>query len=821
MQLKNRIQPLLPYLIAVLIFIVVSFVYFYPVLEGKVLKANDSTVSKINSKEIQDFRDKNGREPLWTNSIFSGMPAYLISTRYPGNLIKYADTFLRMFKMPVSVLFLSMLGFYIVLLIFEVDPWLAIGGALAYGLSSFFFQILGAGHNTQAIALAYMAPMIGGIYYTYSYDSLKGALFTAFVVALEIQANHPQITYYAMICLLIFGIVEFIYSLKNNSVVKFLKTSALLFIPFIIAIGINFASLYTTYEYGKYSIRGKSDLTGDNKNATSGLDKDYITTWSYGVDETFNLLIPNYKGGSSRPFDRSSETFKVLRDNNNQAAANQLQKYWGTQPGTDGPHYVGAIVLFLFVLGLILIKGPEKWWLLTATVLSIMLAWGKNFMPFSNLFIEYFPGYNKFRAVTMTLVIAEFCIPLLGFLALRDIFNGTTSKKEIIKGLKIAAGITGGFILLVIILPGMAGSFLGQNENDLPGWLKSALITDRKDLLRSDAFRSLVFIVLSSGVILGFIFEKLRKEYAILIIAILIVFDLWTVDKRYLDADRFERPAAIQKTFTPSVADAFILKDASQYRVLNLGASPFNDNSPTSYFHKSIGGYHGAKMERYQELIDSCIYPELGTFGEAAKKAQSVEELQMSLNNTPVPALNMLNARYVIYNSAAPPLINPNVLGNAWFVEKPVIVENANKEISSVTSFNPSKEATIDNVFKDQIMKSLYPVLENEKIELVSYQPDELLYKYSAREEKLAVFSEIYYPAGWKCFIDGKESKYFRTDWVLRGMIVPAGDHEIKFTFKPASYYIGNKISLASSVLLILLCAGYFFTKFNRKSKSE
>ena len=681
MQIKNKIKPILPHLIAVLLFMVVSFVYFYPVLEGKVLKANDSTVSKINSKEIQDFREKNGREPLWTNSIFSGMPAYLISTRYPGNLIKYADGFLRMFKMPVSVLFLSMLGFYILLLIFEVDPWLAMAGAMAYGFSSFFFQILGAGHNTQAIALAYVAPMIGGIYYTYRHDALKGALFTTFILALEIQANHPQITYYALICLLIFGIVEFVYSLKNKSVVKFLKTSALLIIPFIVAIGINFASLYTTYEYGKYSIRGKSDLTVENKNTTSGLNKDYITTWSYGVDETFNLLIPNYKGGSSRPFDRTSETYKILSQNNNQAAANELQKYWGTQPGTDGPHYVGAIVFFLFVLGLILIKGPEKWWLLAATILSIMLAWGKNFMPFSNLFIDYFPGYNKFRAVTMTLVIAEFCIPLLGFLALRDIFNGTTTKKEIIRGLKIAAGITGGFILLIIILPGIAGSFLGQNESEYPEWLKNALITDRKVLLRSDAVRSLVFILLSSGVILGFIFEKLRKEYAILIITVLVVLDLWTVDKRYLDADRFERPSTIQKSFTPTVADAFILKDPLQNRVLNL-QSPFSDNSPTSYFHKSIGGYHGAKMERYQELIDSCIYPELGAFGGAAKKVQSFEELQMAFNNTPAPALNMLNTKYVIFNPSYPPLINPNALGNAWFVEKPVIVENANKEIS-------------------------------------------------------------------------------------------------------------------------------------------
>ena len=338
--------------------------------------------------------------------------------------------------------------------------------------------------------------------------------------------------------------------------------------------------------------------------------------------------------------------------------------------------------------------------------------------------------------------------------------------------------------------------------------------------MRSDALRSLVFILLASGVILGYSFDKLRKEYAILIIALLVVLDLWTVDKRYLDADRFERPSTIQKSFTPTAADMFILKDPSQQRVLNL-SNPFNDNSPTSYFHHSIGGYHGAKMERYQELIDSCIYPELSIFLASAGKAKSVEELQIIYDSIPMPSLNMLNTKYIIYNAGAPPLINPNALGNAWFAEKPLFAENANKEISLINSFNPSKEAIISSSFKDQLKKLSFPVQENEKINLVSYQPDELLYKYSAREDKLAVFSEIYYPAGWKCYIDGKESPYFRTDWVLRGMIVPAGEHEIKFTFKPVSYYVGNKISLASSLLLILLAGGYFYAKFKIKSKSE
>lgn len=459
MQIKNILKPVIPHLLAVAIFLCISVIYFYPVLERKVLHTNDGAVARNAAKEINDFRAKYGEEPLWTNSMFSGMPAYLISTKFKGNLMIYVDRILKFLKLPAASIFLTMVGFYILLLFFKVDTRLAIAGAIAYGLSTYFFFILAAGHNTKAFAIAYMAPMIGSIYYAYRNHAIKGALLTTFFLSLELIANHPQITYYSFICILIFLITEFAFSFIKKEIPNFLKKSGILIIPVLLCVGMNFGSLYTTYEYGKYSIRSKSDLVTNDANKVNGLDKDYITRWSYGIDETLTLLIPNFKGGANIPFDHNSETFTVLRKNNAAQAANQFQKYWGTQPWTDGPVYVGAIVVFLFVLGLVIMKGPEKWWLLAATVLSIMLAWGKNFMPLTNLFIDYFPGYNKFRAVTMTLVIAEFCMPLLGILALRDIFNGTKSRKDVLKGIKIAFGVTGGLALLFALLPGLAGIF--------------------------------------------------------------------------------------------------------------------------------------------------------------------------------------------------------------------------------------------------------------------------------------------------------------------------------------------------------------------------
>lgn len=815
MQIKETFKPILPHLAAVILFLTISAVYFYPALEGKVLQTNDGTVAKNSSKEIRDFREKTGEEPLWTNAMFGGMPAFLISTRYPGNLMKYADTVIRVIKLPIGSIFLTMLGFYILLLMFRVRPWLAIAGALAYGFSTYFFFILAAGHNTKAIAIAYMAPVIGGVYYAYRQEAVKGALITGFFLTLQIIANHPQITYYAFLCILVFIVVEFVYSIKQKEILRFVKSSAILIIPVMLAAGMNFASLYTTWEYGKYSIRGKSDLASENKVYTSGLNKDYATQWSYGIDETLTLLIPDFKGGANMPFSRNSETVTALKKNNAAQYAGQFYKYWGTQPWTDGPVYVGAIVVFLFILGLVIVKGPEKWWLLSATILSVMLAWGKNFMPLTSFFLDYFPGYNKFRAVTMTLVIAEFCMPLLAILSLRNILEGTTSKKELMKGLKIALGVTCGITLVFILFPGLSGNFVSPNDPpQLPAWLSSALKSDRQAMVRNDAFRSLVFILLGAAVLLGFYYERIKKEYAIMLLGLFFLTDMYPVNKRYMKNEKFVTPSVSRKASAPSFADSEVLKDQSYYRVLNLAVSPFNDAS-TSLYHKSIGGYHGAKMRRYNELIDSVLYPEMVKFVNVAQQSKTMEDIEPVTKS--LSGLNMLNTKYIILEPSIPPVVNNNALGNAWFADTVLLAANANEELSLLNKTDPSKQAIVDVKFRNLIPARAYPVKAGDKIELTSYKPNELIYKYSAAGERLAVFSEIYYPGGWKAYIDGKEQDHLRANYVLRAMVVPAGDHEIRFEFRPASYYTGNKISFASSIVFFLLVAGYFGSVLLRK----
>ncbi len=820
MEIPEKIKPVIPHFLAVIIFILLSMVYFYPLLEGKVMHTNDGTVAQNAAKEISDFRAKYGEEPLWTNSMFSGMPAYLISTIYKGNIMRAVNTGLNLLKHPASSIFLIMLGFYFLLLMFKADYRLSIAGAIAYGFSTYFFFILAAGHNTKALAIAYMAPMIGSIIYTYRYDALKGALIATFFMTLEILANHPQITYYALLCVLVFILLEFVYALREKEIMKFIRSSLFLVIPLALSVGMNFNSLFSTYEYGKYSTRSKSELVTNDPDKTSGLDRGYITQWSYGIEETMTLLIPNFRGGASKPFDRTSETVTVLKRNNASQYVSQFQQYWGSQPLVDGPRYVGAIIFFLFVLGLITVKGHEKWWLMIATILSVTLAWGKNFLPFTDLFLDYFPGYNKFRAVTTILVIAEFCIPFLAILALRDIFNGTTNRKELIKGIKIAAGITGGLTLIFFIFPGVAGSFISPFESgsELPEWLSSALKADREKLLRGDSLRSFMLIIMAVTIILAFTYEKLKKEYAILLLAVLFLGDMWLVDKRYLGSDRFVRKEAKAKMQTPSAADAFILQDDSHFRVLNLSVSTFNDAS-TSYFHNSIGGYHGAKLKRYQELIDSSLSRDLSLIMTVGNSAKSLEDFEAAFINT--PALNMLNTKYVIFNPEAPPLENKNALGNAWFAESPVLVENANEEISMTSRIDPSKQAVIDKRFSEFVKNSSYPVSAGDSISLLSYKANELVYRSNSSGDKLTVFSEIYYPAGWKSFIDGKEVPHFRINYVLRGIIIPSGNHEIRFRFEPSSYHTGTTISYASSGIFILLILGYFLRNFRSEKKIE
>ena len=820
MEIRDRLRPALPHLMAILIFLTISLVYFYPILEGKVMHTNDGTVAQNAAKEISDFRAKYGEEPLWTNSMFSGMPAYLISTLYKGNIMRPINSALNFLKHPASYIFLTMLGFYVLLLMFNTDPRLAVAGAIAYGLSTYFFFILAAGHNTKAMAIAYMAPMIGSVIYAYRNDAVKGALLLTFFLTLMILANHPQITYYALLCILIFIILEFFYAIREKEITKFVKSSLILILPLILSVGMNFSSLYTTYEYGTFSTRSKSELVTEDSNKTTGLDRDYITQWSYGVDETLTLLIPNYKGGAHKPFDKTSETVTVLRRNNAAQYVNQFQQYWGTQPWVDGPVYVGAIIVFLFVLGLIIVKGQVKWWLLTATILSVMLAWGKNFMPLTNLFLDYFPGYNKFRAVTMILVIAEFCIPLLGILALRDIFNGSVSRKELLKGIKIAFGITGGLTFLFILFPGIAGSFISPAESgiELPDWLSSALVADRQSLLRTDALRSFILILLAASVIMAFFYEKIKKEYAILFLAVLFLGDMWLVDKRYLNSDNFVRKEAKAKLQTPSAADTYILQDDSHFRVLNLSVSTFNDAS-TSLYHKSIGGYHGAKLKRYQELIETALSSDIEHIRSVGGSAQTIEDFESAFNSTSI--LNMLNARYVIYSPEAAPLVNSKALGNAWFVENTVFAENASEELGSLDDIDPAAMAVIDKRFQNLAPENIYPLAEGDRIELISYEPNELIYSSTTEKENLAVFSEIYYPAGWKSYIDGVETPHFRVNYVLRGMLIPAGSHEIRFRFEPASYITGNKISYASSAIYILLILGYLFKVMRSKSKPE
>ncbi len=824
---KFNFKALLPHIIVISAFLVITWIYFNPLLQGKQIKQADMMNSAGMAKEIQEYRKTHSDEPLWTNSMFGGMPAYQIAISYSSNLIKPITTFFgKIATSSGSIIFLCFLGFYILLLTLRVNPYLSAIGALAFGFSSYFFIIIEAGHVTKGFAIAYMAPVIAGILLTYRGKYLTGAALTALALALELSANHLQITYYLLLMVLTLVIIKAVEAFKNKQVPSFVKASAILIGASLMAIGPNITNIWATYEYGNYTTRGKSELTNNKTQQTSGLDKDYATQWSYGVGETFTLMIPNFKGGGSGAIGKQNKA--ALKEVDPQLRENigGMDAYWGEQPFTSGPTYAGALICFLFVLGIFVVNNSLKWWLLAVTVLSMTLSWGKNFYGLTEWFLDNFPAYNKFRAVSMILVLAEFTIPLLAVLALKKIVEEPELIKSKKKAFYISLGLTAGLCLIFYILPDMVSDFFKEGEYDsIVGQLKQSnaqpeqistfmngLLLARKAMFQADVLRSLLFILLGAGAIYIYAVKKFNPNFLYAVIGLLIIVDMASVDSRYLNKESYVPKRMMEQPFEPSQADLFILQDKSlDYRVLNMAVNTFNDAS-TSYFHKSIGGYHGAKLKRYKELIDS----QLDTNIQNIIKTLNSRPVASSIDSTLAKqyALNMLNTKYIIYNKDAAPLINKNAYGNAWFVKEYKIVDNADAEIALVGKINPKETAIVDKRFEAQLQGFKIAPDTAATINLLSYQPNFLTYKIKSVSEQLAVFSEIYYDKGWNAYIDGKLVPHFRSDFVLRAMRIPTGEHTVEFKFEPSVYKTGERIALISSLLLIGLVLGAFFKEW-------
>lgn len=894
--MKFDIKKFIPHIIAVVLFLIVTMIYFNPALKGYILKTHDIKMYTGMSKEVVDYRNEFNEEPLWTNSMFGGMPATFVSVRYDSNLmgIVYKVITLNLPR-PISIVWLYFIGFYILLLCLKIDPWLSIVGAFAFGFSSYFFIILEAGHMSKANALAFMAPTLAGFILTYRGQILKGVALTSLFFALELWANHFQITYYFMFVVLAYGASELVRFGLKSEWVEFGKRTGVVVIAISLAVLTNVANIWGTAEYTKYSTRGKSELTVNpsgqpdaNEDKTSGLDKSYILDWSYGTGETYTLLVSDAKGGASVPLGMlhpdnvDSKALQSIYDNLNIAPQYRQQitqdinqreySYWGNQKLTSGPVYVGAIVLFLFVLALPYVDDKMKWFIVGVTILTIMLSWGKNFMPLSNFFLDYFPGYNKFRAVSMILVVAEFTIPLLGILFLQKLITNRKQVFENIKYFYIASGVVGGLLVLTYILPEsffhffpagqgqLTSDFLAQNYPDMPIDQQMSILTFYNDsyypvvkavhidIFKEDVLRSLLFVALAGGLIYLFIIEKIKSAILIAGVGLLILIDMWGVDYRYLN----NKPGATSKyeywvekeegvlpfyasqgdydilmneigdneklmqeisnkinkakqanggTLTPAEEQSIwfgVLSMNTDFRVFTTN-NPFNE-SRTSFFHKSIGGYHGAKLKRYQELI----------------------EFHIGRNNQKV--LDMLNTKYLIQTMTDPQtgqetsvsMPRNSALGNAWFVDQIKYVDNADQEIlalADTAGFEPSSIAIVDKRFESLIKP--FSKDPNGSIELVEYKPNHLTYKFKASSDQLVIFSEIYYDLGWQAFIDGKPVGHFRADYVLRGLNVPAGEHTIEFKYELNSYKTGSMISMVSSVLVILLFGFMAYKEFS------
>lgn len=790
--LKTSTSPwraLLPHLAAVVLFLLLSYLYFYPLLQGKTVAQTDRDQWQGSAQELEQYRKTHdGEQSLWTGSMFSGMPAVMVSLTYDNNLIAPIDSILNFGARPASYLFIAMLGFYILLLVLDVKPWLAIVGAVGYAFSTYFFIIVGAGHNAKLHAITYMAPMVAGVLLAYKGKYLAGAGLFALSFALSLATGHIQITYYTFFILLAVVIWRFIEQLRAGQLRAFFIASAFLIGATILGIGANFNRLYQAYDYGKESIRGKSYLAQTPQQKEEGLDKTYATQWSYGKLETFNLLIPNLYGGSSAmelPADSQVGRFlskMQLPKEQERAILRQLPVYWGDQPMTSGPVYLGAVVLLLFLFAFFLMRGVPRWALLIVSLIALFLAWGHNFQWLTDLFFAVFPGYNKFRSVSMILVICEFCVPLLAFWGLSEWLNGKYDNQRAKRAILLATASLLAILGIFLLFGSFFFDFVSPNDAQYvqmgyPTELMTALTLDRGALMRTDILRSALFILLAGLVLWLFLNKKLKQPFMLVALGLLVVIDLWLVNKRY-DGVVYVNKSHNQQPFPMTDADKLILQDKSYYRVFNTSVSPFNDAS-TSYYHKSIGGYHGVKLRRYQDLIDRYA-------------------------GTP-SMLNLTNTKYVIMRDRQGSYQvqqNPNALGNAWFVDSLRIVDTPNDELDAIGKSNVDRVAYI--LASEPQPSAFAPKDSLDQITLVQYEPNRLTYRVTASGERFAVFSEIFYPKGWTATIDGVEVPIYRVDYLLRGLHIPAGAQNIVFAFSLPSYYTARWVDFLFGLLILL-----------------
>ena len=808
--MMQRLYKFLPHFIVLILFVVISLAYFSPVLQGKKIFQSDIVQYTGMAKQQNDFRKSTGKETYWTNAAFGGMPTYQLGAKYPHNYIKKLDLTLRFLPRPADYLFLYFIGMYILFLVLKLDYKLAFIGALAFGFSTYLIIILGVGHNAKAHAIAYMPLVLSGILLALKGNYLKGFILTTIAMALELVANHFQMTYYLLLLVLVIGLVYLIDSYKKKKLLNFFKGVGVLVVAVVFAIGLNATNILATKEYADTSTRGKSELTinsdGSYKEANKGLDYDYITEYSYGKLESFNLFIPRFMGGgSSEPLPDNPKSMKAVMQlgaspQEANQILNQVPMYWGDQPIVAAPAYIGAIIVFLAILALFLIKGKLKWWLVAGIILSLLLSWGKNFSILTDYFIEYIPLYNKFRAVSSIQVLLELLVPILAVLGLQQFFfNSSITSEKKKKILLYASGISAGIAVVFILFKSILFDFSSPYDSyfikDLGPDFVDAMKEDRMSLFTNDAIRSLVLVVLSAGVLWFFLKAKLKQGTAIALFALLILIDLVGVDRRYVNSDDFVVARVMTHPFQENFADKEILKDTDYFRVYDVTLSPFNSGR-ASFFHNALGGYHAAKPARIQDVDN--FYLSKGDIG----------------------ILNMMNVRYIITKGKGGtkvPQRNPYANGPAWFVENVMIAENANEELLLLDSLDTKRTAIIHQEFSQKLPLENIERDSTATISLKSHAPNYLVYESSTVSPQLALFSEAYYSNGWNAYIDGQPVTHFRANYLLRAMKIPEGNHTIEYKFEPEVVAIGSKISLATSALFLLVLLGAIFYNYRKK----